>query len=117
MAVIFYLSSLPQPPLPPSLSDKQGHSFGYLGFGILVVRAFAGGLPARIRWRTAVLAIAFTVAYGATDEFHQLFVPGRSSELYDLYADASGAVVAAGVCWLWGILATPKSQSPNPTAQ
>lgn len=106
MAVIFYLSSLPQPPLPDDISDKQGHSFGYLGLGILVLRALLGGLPARVRWRDALVAIAITIAYGASDEVHQRFVPGRSAELLDLYADAGGAALAAAVCWAWGILAT-----------
>jgi VanZ family protein len=105
MAVIFYLSSLTEPPLPPSISDKQGHSFGYTGLGVAVLRAVAGGLPARVRWRTALVAIAITVAYGASDEFHQLFVSGRSADLHDLAADASGAVLAAVLCWAWGILA------------
>jgi len=105
MAVIFYLSSLTQPPLPDSISDKQGHSIGYTGLGVLMVRALVGGLPARVRWRDALLAIALTVAYAGTDEFHQWFVPGRTADLWDLMADARGAVIAAVLCWAWGILA------------
>ena len=33
MAVIFFVSSLEQRPLPPGVSDKPAHAFGYLGFG------------------------------------------------------------------------------------
>jgi VanZ family protein len=51
-----------------------------------------------------VIAIALTTAYGATDEIHQLFVPGRSAEIYDLFADAIGGGIGAVVCWLWGII-------------
>ena len=55
--------------------------------------------------RHALLAILITVAYGASDEYHQRFVAGRSSELADLYADAAGASVAAALSWACGIIA------------
>jgi VanZ family protein len=104
MAVIFYVSSLHEAPLPPGLSDKSGHSFGYFMLGVTVVRAFAGGLPRRITAGIALMAIAVTVAYGITDEIHQSFVAGRSADAADLYADAAGAIAAAAACWAWGIL-------------
>jgi VanZ family protein len=50
------------------------------------------------------MAIAITVGYAVTDELHQLFVAGRSAELYDLLADAAGAVVGTAACWAWGII-------------
>ena len=34
------------------------------------------------------------VAYAVTDEFHQLFVPGRSGNLFDVCVDATGVTVA-----------------------
>ena len=43
------------------------------------------------------------------DEFHQSFVPGRSAELYDLYADAIGAIIGTAACCAWGII----SRSPE----
>ena len=104
MALIFYLSSLAQPPLPEGVSDKSGHVFGYLGLGILAARAVAGGLPARITVRLALTAVTIAVGYGATDEVHQMFVAGRSAELYDLYADATGACIGVAGCWAWGII-------------
>jgi VanZ family protein len=52
-----------------------------------------------------VLAVVITTAYGASDEYHQRFVTGRSAELADLYADGAGACAAAAVCWAWGIIA------------
>jgi VanZ family protein len=105
MAVIFYISSLHQAPLPPGVSDKSGHSFGYAGLGLLVMRAVAGGVRRRITWTQALVGIAITTAYGATDEYHQRFVYGRSAELADLYADATGACIAAVVFRAWGIIA------------
>ena len=109
MAAIFYVSSLSEAPLPPGFSDKPSHSLAYLGLAITIARAFAGGLTARVGMGTAVAAVLLTIAYGATDEFHQSFVPGRSAELYDLYADAIGAIIGTAACWAWGII----SRSPE----
>ncbi len=103
MAAFFYVSSLPQPPAPPG-GDKPWHLLAYLGLGVVVVRAVAGGLPARIDARTAAVAIAITAGYGVTDELHQMIVPGRSAQVGDLVADAIGACIAIGVCWVWGLV-------------
>ncbi len=42
------------------------------------------------------------IIYGATDELHQLFVPGRSGELSDVILDGTG--VLAGVLLATGII-------------
>jgi VanZ family protein len=104
MALIFYVSSLHEAPLPQGVSDKSAHWLGYTGFSVTIVRALAGGLPRRISMRTAMVAVVIAVAYGASDEFHQMFVAGRSAELADLAADALGAVAGAAACWAWGII-------------
>jgi VanZ family protein len=44
-------------------------------------------------------------AYGATDEWHQSFVPGRQADAADVLADALGALAAAGAVRAWGIIA------------
>ena len=104
MAVIFYVSSLHEAPLPAGMSDKSAHWLGYTGLSVTIVRALAGGLPRPIAARTAMAAVLLAVAYGATDEFHQMFVAGRSAEVMDLAADAFGAVAGAAACWAWGII-------------
>jgi VanZ family protein len=103
MAVIFYLSSLHNPPIP-SNTDKPLHWIGYVGLAVVVVRALAGGLFRWISVRTAVVAVIITVAYAATDEVHQMFVAGRSADVYDFAADAAGALAGAVACWAWGII-------------
>lgn len=45
------------------------------------------------RSRAALLAWALTVAYAASDELHQLFVPGRAGRLSDIGIDAGGALL------------------------
>jgi VanZ family protein len=104
MGIIFVVSHQPEVTIPAGLTDKQSHSLAYALLGVLMVRALAGGLGARVSLRTALLGILFTTLYGASDEFHQMFVVGRSAELYDLYADATGGAAGAFACWLWGII-------------
>jgi VanZ family protein len=90
--------------MPDDMSDVSAHSLAYAALAFLILRALAGGFPARITWRAALAAVALTVAYGVTDEVHQMFVPGRTAELRDLRSDAVGAVCAVAVCWACGIL-------------
>ncbi len=104
MAAIYYVSSLPDAPLPSGMSDKSGHLLAYSGLGIVVARAFAGGLGRRMGLGLAALAVVVTVAYGVSDEWHQAFVPGRTSDVYDVLADATGAIVGAAVCWMLGLI-------------
>ena len=40
-----------------------------------------------------LLALAATAAYATTDEFHQLFVPGRSGQLKDVLIDTAGGAI------------------------
>lgn len=37
------------------------------------------------------LAILFSALYACTDEFHQLFVPGRTGQIFDVFVDTLGA--------------------------
>ena len=113
MAGIFYFSSLPGTQLTIELPDKPIHLFLYSFMALLVVRALSGGLPARISSTVAGGALVVTVVYGVTDEFHQSFVPGRSADLQDLYADMAGAALGVSACWVWGIISCGSRHSPG----
>jgi VanZ family protein len=104
MVSIFIASAQPDIAIPGGLSDKSSHSIAYTLLGILIARALAGGLPARITIRIAALTVLLTTLYGASDEFHQMFVPGRTADVNDVYADAIGGMLGATLCWLWGII-------------
>jgi VanZ family protein len=95
LALIFYLSSLPDPlpALTERVWDKALHFVEYGGLAALVAAALlASGAAAR---RAALLAVALASAYGATDEVHQAFVPNRSSDVRDWVADTVGAALGA----------------------
>jgi VanZ family protein len=105
MAMIYFVSALPRAPLPEQVSDKTGHFAAYAVLAVLAVRAVGGGLPCRVTMRVAWLALLVASGYGAFDEIHQAFVPGRSSDIADWYADTAGAALALLVCWAWGMIA------------
>lgn len=114
-AVIFYSSAQSDVELPcvlDALAEQAIHPLEYTVLGILIVRALAGGLPARITLSTAILGVTLTTAYGVTDEIHQMFVPGRVADWNDLVADAIGGVAGAALCWLWGII-SPAQRTPD----
>jgi VanZ family protein len=95
MAVIFYLSSqsAPLPAVTAVVWDKILHIFEYAGLAVLFGRALLGeGLG----WAASfVVAALLAAAYGATDEYHQLFVPLRNGDLHDWMVDVIGASLGA----------------------
>jgi len=97
MAAIFYFSSQSQPipQLTEHVWDKLLHTIEYTGLAVLVFRAVSGeGLG---KWTAAVATIVLVSAYGASDEWHQMFVPMRSSDVYDWMTDTMAAAIGAAV--------------------
>jgi VanZ family protein len=96
MAAIFHFSSesQPLPMLTEHVWDKILHTVEYIGLGVLVFRALCGeGLGL---WQSAILTVTIVSAYGASDEWHQSFVPMRSSDVTDWLTDSlAGAIGAA----------------------
>lgn len=85
MAVIWFLSSsadTPGPPLAHPL-DWIAHFLAYLALGYSLGRAT--GRPG--------LALSLAVWWGALDEVHQAFVPGRDAGVQDWLFDLAGASV------------------------
>ena len=105
MAMLFGLSSLSTLPAPPGeLSYYDVHLAAYAGLAVVTIRALAKGRLRNVSWRVAFGAIAIASLYGVTDEFHQLFVPGREFDVLDLVADAIGSMVGAGGVGAWSII-------------
>jgi VanZ family protein len=84
----------------------------YGGFTAFVVRALSGGRLASLTSGVAFGSVLAAVAYGASDEWHQSFVPGRPMSGADLVADTIGALIAAGVLWAWAIIRRPRRTAP-----
>ena len=96
-ALIFFQSGRPVTAVLPAFPgmDKLLHFSAYALLGILFARAFKAQLPAATPLRRMTLAGLATTLYGASDEFHQSFVPMRMADPMDFLADATGAL--AGV--------------------
>ncbi|HEU4640984.1 MAG TPA: VanZ family protein [Gemmatimonadaceae bacterium] len=96
-AFILILTSLPGADLPrvgvPD-ADKLVHFTMYGIFAWLSTRSFAR--PGRLA-RVVVLVVLGVSLFGAMDEWHQQFIPGRSMELLDWMADTLGALAGASV--------------------
>lgn len=89
-AAIFAVSARPSVSIPSFWSaDKLLHFGAYALMGFLLAHgASTSGL--RPRW-----AVALGWLYGASDELHQGFVPGRSMDPADWAADALGVLAGA----------------------
>lgn len=100
--VIFALSATPN--LRVAQADdldfvlrKAGHM---AAFGILAVLLWRALTLAAVR-RAMVSSLVLTVAYAASDEFHQSFTAGRHESPVDVAIDAAGALIALSVLALW----------------
>ncbi|MEQ8199440.1 MAG: VanZ family protein, partial [Clostridiaceae bacterium] len=70
---------------------KNAHAFEYFILAILTGASFfSHGIRGR---RAVVYILVFCLFYAATDEFHQLFVSGRSAMFTDVVIDFSGAAM------------------------
>ncbi len=104
MLAIFLLSSRSPDELQPLdafawmgvARDIAGHLvlFGVLG-SLLLAATWSWVRRPRSMLRLVALTIAIGTSYGALDEYHQSFVPGRSATISDVLVDGIGATLGA----------------------
>ena len=91
-SLILIVTSIPIPgtlaTASPAGADKLVHATMYAVLAWLTSRG--AGAPSA---RAAMVVFAAVAAFGAFDEWHQRFVPGRMSSRADLVADVIGAGV------------------------
>jgi VanZ family protein len=97
MAVIFYASSIAGKNIPAIFpnEDVLYHGSIYAILGLLFYRALKNTDPRISGFRLLILTVVFGAVYGATDEFHQRFTPGRSCSGIDLAVDTAGSSIGA----------------------
>jgi VanZ family protein len=94
MALIYYLSSRTWPMLMNApdfhFPDKFVHMLTYIPLAFVFSIALK-----KSGMKKYVLITGFILAtlYGITDEVHQVFVPGRCSDVSDALADIAGAFI------------------------
>ncbi|NMC27768.1 MAG: VanZ family protein [Syntrophomonadaceae bacterium] len=70
---------------------KTAHGLAYFVLGSLCMAAM---LQHELQMMpSAIIALGISIAYAVSDEVHQLFVVGRSSQLSDMGIDACGALM------------------------
>lgn len=104
---------------------KAAHFAAYVVLGVLTVHAVivssgeaapADASPTRVgqwaRSRPGPVAWLIADAYAATDELHQIFVPGRSGEFVDVLLDSLGALAGVSLYLAWrGVRSGPGPRS------
>lgn len=97
-ALVFTLTSVPNPRVPhiPG-GDKVTHAIMY---GVLAVLAHHAWPPHNRPIGARLLVLLAIVALGAVDEWHQLFITGRSADVADWIADSVGASIGLTVSFL-----------------
>jgi VanZ family protein len=87
------------------LFRKCGHLTEYAILGMLLWRTIhrpQKNLVRPWRWDEAGLALAIVFLYAASDEFHQVFVPGRTALVSDVLIDTCGGAVGLTLLYLGG---------------
>jgi VanZ family protein len=103
-ALIFFFSA--QPGLSTNLGKwdyllrKTAHMTEFAVLCLLLWRALRIHLQPRREALALALAAALSLAYAASDEFHQTFVAGRTGKVTDVGYDLAGiTILTAAVIW------------------
>jgi len=104
MGVIFAGSSIGSLPrvggkATDGVAHRVAHMLEFAVLGALVLRATSSGQ--RITKRELIITVIVVALYGASDEFHQRFTPGRSSEGLSVLFDVAGGLTGAWVYRWW----------------
>lgn len=104
MALIFFVSSQSQLPAleqrwVDAVLEKSAHFFEFVVLAILLFRAFEPAEHGRRRALIATVLVAWMFAL--SDEFHQMFVPGRQADWLDILFDWAGGFVGVSVGLYW----------------
>jgi VanZ family protein len=81
------------------LVRKLGHLSEYFIFALLLMRALQGDQERLPNYRCVFWTLTMILVYAASDEFHQLFVAGRTAAPRDVIIDFSGAL--CGTLWIY----------------
>jgi hypothetical protein len=104
LGVIFVGSSIGSLPrvggkMTDGVAHRVAHVIEFAVLGALTLRAVSRGK--RITKRELIITLIVVALYGASDEFHQRFTPGRSSEGLSVLFDVAGGLIGAWIYRWW----------------
>ena len=92
------------------LAHRAAHLLEFAVLGALLLRATSKGGP--VSKREIIITLIVIGLYGVSDEFHQRFTPGRSSDGSTVLFDMAGGVIGVWVWQRWARRATPQQEQP-----
>ncbi len=115
--LIFIASSIPgtaYPDVDIAGIDKVVHFSIYATLCLFTYNAIRrqGRFPSLSR-HAMIISLLLTTLYGLSDELHQLGVPGRSCDPWDLTADALGGLACLALVWMHGRFAGKSRTAPE----
>jgi VanZ family protein len=104
LGVIFIGSSIGSVPrvggkTTDAVVHRVAHLIEFAVLGVLTLRAVSQ--DKRITKRELIITVIVSAVYGASDEIHQRFTPGRSSEEIAVVFDVAGGLAGAWVYRWW----------------
>lgn len=76
---------------------KCAHFTEYAGLGVAASVAYMTSCGTRKVSGVLKFICVFCMCYAVSDEIHQLFVPGRTMRLFDVFVDTCGGVTGSAV--------------------
>jgi VanZ family protein len=92
--ILIAATSVPVDSVPSfGIGDKIKHFSAYFVLAsLLYLTLLFQQKSIYLRKYSAIFTVLIAVTYGAIDEIHQMFIPGRFAELLDWLADFGGAI-------------------------
>ena len=97
--ILLTATSIPAANMPSiEMIDKVNHLVAYFGLSVLLFLTFLFQRKYKLSLiKISLYPIIICAIYGALDEIHQMFIPGRSAEFLDWLADFGGATLAVAL--------------------
>jgi VanZ family protein len=114
MAIVFLVSSLSRLGRASRFPDWISHPIEYAVGSALFCRALGGGRQRPLGVGAAVAGTLLATLYGVTDEYHQSFVPGRTSDPADVAKDFVGAAASSFLYRRWTMVKTDSVSGDRP---
>jgi VanZ family protein len=90
------------------LIRKSGHFIGYGLLALAWLRAWWMTLPHSVFLQDAMLALLGTATTASADEYHQSFLPNRTSSIWDVLLDCCGAIAMQLIVYVFMRIFRPK---------
>ena len=105
MGIIFFFSHQPGDSLDLPLfrgADKLSHMLAYGILSATVIFSFSAEMKREKKALVVTAAVLVPLLFGLSDEYHQSYVAGRNSDIFDVVADGAGGLIV-GLLWLFKI--------------